>query len=110
MPDDQTLDLMVDELHAMMRAASDVAIVDVREPWEVEICSISGSIAVPLATLPQHVDAVPRDRPVVVVCHHGVRSRHATQWLRAQGIANAQNLQGGIDAWARQVDPSMRVY
>jgi rhodanese-related sulfurtransferase len=104
------LEIPVDEL-ARRRAAPDaVALLDVRDPWEVEICQLPGSINIPLAQLPGRLDALPRDGMLVVLCHHGMRSQQAAHWLRANGIPNAVNLTGGIDAWARLVDPAMRTY
>jgi rhodanese-related sulfurtransferase len=108
------LEIPVDEL-ARRRAAVPIegdglALLDVREPWEVEICRLPGSINIPLAQLPGRVDVLPRDGMLVVLCHHGMRSQQATHWLRANGIANAVNLAGGIDAWARVIDPGMRTY
>lgn len=87
-----------------------VAILDVREPWEVEICALTGGVNVPLSELPARLAATPAGDPLVVVCHHGVRSAHAAAWLRAGGRANARNLAGGLDAWARRIDPSMATY
>lgn len=108
------LEIPVDEL-ARLRAATPIAagglaLLDVRDPWEVEICRLPDSINIPLALLPGRLDALPRDGVLVVVCHHGMRSQQATHWLRANGIANAANLSGGIDAWARMIDPAMRTY
>jgi rhodanese-related sulfurtransferase len=87
-----------------------LTILDVREPWEVAICAIPGSINVPLSSLPQNLDRLPQQGPLVVLCHHGMRSMQAVVWLRQNGFENATNLQGGIDAWARQVDTSMATY
>jgi rhodanese-related sulfurtransferase len=87
-----------------------LAVLDVREPWELEICRLPDSINVPLALLPSRLDALPRGGLLVVVCHHGARSRQAVRWLRANGLGNAVNLIGGIDAWARLIDPAMRTY
>jgi len=87
-----------------------VTVLDVREPWEVAICAIAGSINVPLSTLPQNLSRLPEQGPLVVLCHHGMRSMQAVAWLRQNGFENATNLQGGIDAWARQVDTSMATY
>ncbi len=87
-----------------------LALLDVREPWEIEICRLPESINIPLALLPERLAAVPRDGMLVVLCHHGMRSQQAAQFLRANGIANAVNLTGGIDAWAREIDPAMRTY
>jgi rhodanese-related sulfurtransferase len=108
------LEIPVDEL-ARRRAAAGpeggkLALLDVREPWEVDICQLPDSIKIPLARLPERLDALPRDGMLVVLCHHGMRSLQATHWLRANGIANAVNLSGGIDAWARVIDPAMRTY
>jgi rhodanese-related sulfurtransferase len=87
-----------------------VALLDVREPWEVEICRLPDSINIPLAQLPEQLDTLPRDGMLVVLCHHGMRSRQATHWLRANGLGDAVNLSGGIDAWAREIDPAMGTY
>ena len=106
------LEMPVDEL-ARRRHASPggwPALLDVREPWEVEICRLPDSVNVPLASLPGRLDALPRADMLVVLCHHGMRSRQAVQWLRANRIAHAVNLTGGIDAWARLIDPTMRTY
>jgi rhodanese-related sulfurtransferase len=87
-----------------------VTILDVREKWEFAICAITESINVPLSTLPQNLGRLPPEGPLVVVCHHGGRSMQAVAWLRQNGFANATNLDGGIDGWARQVDQSMATY
>lgn len=92
-------------------AARDSPVVlDVREPWEFDYCRIDDSVSVPLATLPHALDALPRDREIVVVCHHGVRSLHAAAWLRHAGFERVHNLRGGVAAWADQVDPAMKRY
>lgn len=99
------------ETLAAMRAAGDAPFVlDVREPWEVELCAIPGSTHIPLGQLASRAGALPAEEVIVVVCHHGMRSAHATGWLRQQGFDRAINLAGGIDAWARRIDPSMKVY
>lgn len=85
-------------------------VLDVREPWETDICLIDGSIKVPLGSVPASASSLPTDVPVVVTCHHGMRSLRAVSWLRGNGVANAVNLAGGIDAWAREVDASMSTY
>ncbi len=84
--------------------------IDVREPWELEICALPDSRNLPMAQIPQRHDELPRDRILVVLCHHGMRSRQVTGWLRAHDYGNAVNLSGGIDAWARVVDPTVPVY
>jgi rhodanese-related sulfurtransferase len=85
-------------------------VLDVREPWEVELCRIDGSIDIPMGDVPAAVDTLPADAPLVVVCHHGMRSMQVVSWPRGQGMETATNLAGGIDLWAQRVDPAMRRY
>ena len=85
-------------------------VVDVREPWEFDYCRIDDSVSVPLGSLPRALDELPPDRDIVVVCHHGVRSQHAAEWLRRAGFARVHNLRGGVAAWADDVEPTMRRY
>lgn len=102
-------EISVEKLREWLDAGTTLTLLDVREPWETAICRLPGSVLVPLAALPQRVGELPADGPVVVVCHHGIRSANAANWLRRQGRA-AINLAGGIDAWARRIDPDMEVY
>jgi rhodanese-related sulfurtransferase len=104
------LQIDVSALSKIRDEKQDVTILDVREPWEFAICAIETSINVPLSTLPQNLGRLPSEGPLVVLCHHGGRSMQAVAWLRQNGFANATNLEGGIDAWARQVDRSMATY
>lgn len=98
------------ELSRRLAADDAPVVVDVREPWELDICRLDDSLDVPLGELPDRIMALPADRPLVILCHHGMRSRRAALWLRARGIERVSNLRGGIDAWARTVDPGMRTY
>lgn len=86
------------------------AFLDVREDFERQICQIPDSLHIPMGQIGQHLEAIPRDQPLVVYCHHGARSNQVTRFLRQQGFARAMNLAGGIDAWAREVDPGMQRY
>ena len=95
---------------ARWRAGAGCRLLDVREAWELEICRFEDAFHIPLAELPDRLDEVPDGAPVVVICHHGVRSARATRFLRARGVPGAVNLDGGIDAWARTIDPTMAVY
>ncbi len=103
-------EIEVEELARLRAGDPAPALVDVREPWEVGICAIPGSVNLPLTMLAGGAGELPRDRPLVVICHHGIRSLHATGWLRRMGFDNAVNLRGGIDAWARRIDPDMATY
>lgn len=107
---DYPISLTVTELDARRSGGEPIVLLDVREPWELDIVRFPEALAIPLSTLPTRIGEVPTDRPVVVVCHHGMRSYKAMSWLRQNGVANAINLEGGIDAWARQIEPTMGVY
>lgn len=100
----------VETLDAMRRAGDDHTLIDVREPWEVELCAIPGAVHIPMQTIPDRLADIPDGKPAVVMCHHGGRSAQVTMWLRERGYGQATNLSGGIDAWARRIDPDMRTY
>ena len=100
-----------EQLKSLRDSENSVTVLDVREPWECDVAKIAGSKHIVMGDVParfnQELD--PEDH-IVVVCHHGVRSMNVTAWLRQQGFEKVQSLQGGIDRWARQVDPSVPVY
>lgn len=98
------------EDYAALRTSLPHAVLDVREPWEFELCHLPESHHVPLGELTGRVGELARDRTWIVVCHHGVRSRAAQAWLLSQGFTRVVNLAGGIDAWARRVEPTMTQY
>ena len=104
------LQIAPSELARWRAAGQAVVVLDVREAWELAICRLPDSLAIPLGRLPDRHGELPRDVPLVVLCHHGVRSMNATLWLRRAGFGNAVNLAGGIDAWSRDVDPFCPVY
>jgi rhodanese-related sulfurtransferase len=85
-------------------------LVDVREPWEFELCRIEGSRLIPLGELARRIDELPRERALVMVCHTGRRSQNAAMLLAQAGFTDVQNLSGGVEGWAVEVDPSMRRY
>jgi rhodanese-related sulfurtransferase len=85
-------------------------LLDVREPWEHQVCSIEGSELIPMRAVPAKMTELDREREIVCVCHHGGRSAHVGMFLERQGFANVYNLAGGVDAWARQVDKTMPTY
>ncbi len=85
-------------------------VLDVREPWETEICGFEEGLKIPMEEIPARVAELPRDGILVVMCHHGQRSLRVASWLRGQGIARATSLAGGIDAWAAARAPGMARY
>ena len=90
-------------------SASDLQLLDIREPWEWSIAEIGAPQRIPMNELPASLDRFDKSRELIVYCHHGVRSTMAAEWLRAQGF-RARNLAGGIDRWSREIDPAVRRY
>ena len=85
-------------------------LLDVRQPWEFEICKIENSVLVPMSQIPAHLESLDSERETVVICHHGVRSRRVGQYLEQAGFKNIINLSGGVTQWSRTVDNQMPTY
>ena len=85
-------------------------LLDVREPWEFQTCHIAGSQLVPMREIPARIGELDSAAEVVVICHHGGRSMQVALFLERQGFSSVSNLAGGVDGWAKTVDPSMPVY
>src|SRR5256885_17139931 len=98
------------KLHEMISRGQEIALVDVREPFEFEIARIPNSRLIPLGTIPDRLTEIPRTETTVVMCKSGVRSARAIEFLRGEGFENLLNLEGGLDAWREEVDPTMRKY
>jgi adenylyltransferase/sulfurtransferase len=112
-PPDVTEDLEVsveDLARALGHGGSPPLVVDVREPLEWQICRIEPSVLIPLGTLEARAGELDRSRPIVTVCHTGVRSLRAAVALRAGGYPDARSLAGGVEAWATRIDPAMPRY
>lgn len=88
----------------------DAVFLDVREDSELAICRIEGALHIPMGEIPERYKALPKEGPLLVFCHHGMRSSNVVQYLEAKSFENALNLAGGIHAWAVEVDPEMRRY
>lgn len=93
-----------------LSADTNTVLLDVREPWEYRLAHLPDARLIPLAELPSRFREIPADRPVIVYCHHGIRSWHAACFLEQNDYENVFNLAGGIDAWARELEPAMRRY
>lgn len=85
-------------------------LLDVREPWEFDICAIDNSILIPMGQIPAKIDTLNPDQEIVVICHHGIRSAQVCRYLEHQGFEQMINLAGGVEAWAKDVDIDMAVY
>jgi rhodanese-related sulfurtransferase len=100
-----------EELKTLLANNSDVVVLDVRESWELETAKIADSQHIPMGDIPARFNQeLDPEKHIVVICHHGVRSMNVTAWLRRQGFEKVQSLRGGIDRWARQIDPNVPVY
>ncbi|HVM45530.1 MAG TPA: rhodanese-like domain-containing protein [Candidatus Thermoplasmatota archaeon] len=89
--------------------AGEAVLLDVREPSELARASIDGALHVPMRQVPARVGELPKDKPILVICHHGGRSQAVADWLAPHGF-DVHNVAGGIDAWADEVDPSVPKY
>ena len=103
------VEITPEALKARLDAGDAPAILDVRDAWEHAIGALPGARLIPMEELPFRADELDPRRETVVYCHHGVRSAAAAQWLRQLGFP-AVSLQGGIDAWALAIDPTLRRY
>ncbi|MGA2383050.1 MAG: molybdopterin-synthase adenylyltransferase MoeB [Gemmatimonadales bacterium] len=97
-------------LRAEMGGGKKVQLVDVREPFEWEICHIAGSMLIPLGELPARLAELDPRAPVVAICHTGRRSLDAARFLKSRGFADARSLNGGVALWADEVDSAMARY
>lgn len=85
-------------------------LLDVRQPWEFEVCKIDNSVLLPMSEIPARIESLDTDRETVVICHHGIRSRRVGHYLEQSGFKNIINLSGGVAQWAKTVDTQMPTY
>lgn len=98
------------ELQKMKASGENFQLIDVREPYEYDICNIDGEL-IPMSEIPTSVDRIAKDKKVVIHCRSGKRSGDMLLWLeKNHGFDNLYNLKGGILAWAKDIDPSMPTY
>jgi len=98
------------ELKQLMDSGNNLLILDVREPYEYDLCRIEGSKLIPLGELEERMGEIDKTADVVVYCHVGMRSARAVELLSTKGFGRVRNLKGGIRAWAEEVDHSVPVY
>ena len=85
-------------------------LLDVRTDEETAVCTLPDSVHIPMNLIPLRSNELPDDLPIVVYCHHGLRSLHTARYRADAGFETLYNLQGGIDAWAAQIDENMARY
>ncbi|MFH1499923.1 MAG: rhodanese-like domain-containing protein [Verrucomicrobiota bacterium] len=105
------LEISVSETRRLLDESPDaVLLIDVREPFERDICKIDAAEPIPMRQIPENLGTLPRDRHLLIHCHHGGRSLRVTEYLRANGFARVSNVAGGIQAWADEIEPGMTRY
>ena len=109
---DASLDVDVEQVKQMLDQNQQFLLLDCREPSELAVAKIEGSLHIPMRETIERQDELQeyRDQPIVVYCHHGGRSARVTHWLRANGFPQAQNMAGGIDWWSQTIDPDIPRY
>jgi rhodanese-related sulfurtransferase len=108
---DLALEITPVEVKARLDSGEHIRLIDVREPNEHAICQIAGAELIPMQTIPQNLqDLDSGEAPIIVFCHHGVRSLAVVDWLRRQGVENCQSMAGGTDRWSLEIDPGVCRY
>jgi adenylyltransferase/sulfurtransferase len=102
-------EISVNDLKRKLDENEKITVLDVREPAEFRICNIGGTL-IPLGVLPLRLNELDPASDIAVICHHGNRSRWAVDFLRQRGFSRAKNVTGGIEAWAKSIDPAMPRY
>ena len=103
-------DLTPAELKQRLAERLPLVLLDVRQDWETRLCRLDNSLHIPIEEIELRSEELDPAAETIVYCHQGVRSAAVAEYLRGLGFANVRNLAGGLDAWARSVDPSMRRY
>jgi adenylyltransferase/sulfurtransferase len=103
-------DITPQELKARLDAGRPPVLLDVREDWETRLCRLPNAVHIPIEEIERRVEELDPEDEIVVYCHQGVRSAAVARWLEGLGFRSVRNLAGGLDAWARTVDPTMRRY
>jgi len=98
------------ELKARLAGSDRPLLLDVRQDWETRLCRLDNAVHIPIEEIELRVDELNAADEIVVYCHQGVRSAAVADYLRQRGFKNVKNLLGGLDYWARTVDPAMRRY
>jgi len=85
-------------------------VLDVREPWEYQLCHIDNSRLIPMNQVARAIEELNKEEEIFIICHHGIRSQRVGLLLKDFGFQKVVNVSGGIDAWAQSVDPGMATY
>ncbi len=111
MADETPWELTPAEVKTRLEAGERLRLIDVREPFEFTQAAIAGSELIPMRTIPASLQQLEAEEtPLVVLCHHGMRSLQVVAWLREQGVSRCSSLAGGIDRWSLEVDAKVPRY
>ncbi|MFW5697191.1 MAG: rhodanese-like domain-containing protein [Fimbriimonadaceae bacterium] len=105
-----TPEISVQEVKKLLDKGEDVYLLDVREPSELQYSKLEGAENVPMGQVPQRVEEMDPEKRTVVICRSGARSGEITDYLLGKGFKRVENMEGGMNEWARSVDPSQRTY
>ena len=103
-------ELTPNELKQRLEQRDAIVLLDVRQDWETRLCKLDNALHIPIEEIELRTAELNSADEIVVYCHQGVRSAAVAEYLRSLGFGNVKNLAGGLDAWARSIDPSMRRY
>jgi rhodanese-related sulfurtransferase len=107
------MEITAEDVKHRLDAGETLALIDVREPFEHRAAHIEGAELIPMNSIPEHLPELrtkSAEAPLIVICHHGVRSLNVVSWLRRQGVANCWSMEGGIDQWSLTIDPAVPRY
>jgi len=99
------------QLHEYLtQTDSNPLLLDVRERWEFEYCHIEGSTLISMGELPSKMNTLDPQQDIIMICHHGIRSRQMGYYMEQAGFKHITNLDGGVEQWAEDVDTTMKRY
>lgn len=107
------LEISPQEVKQKLESGASFRLVDVREPFELQLARIDGAELIPMRTIPTAFQSLQREAaqvPIVFFCHHGIRSLQVVNWLREHGVEACQSMQGGIERWSLEIDPAIPRY
>lgn len=99
-----------EEIQQRLQSGEDLLLVDVREPEEICIAALPDALVCPMSRAAEWIDRLPKEQPLIIFCHHGIRSMQVAMALTQRGHGNVTNMTGGIDRWSTQVDPGVPRY
>jgi len=105
------MEITAQEVKRRLDAGEKLRLIDVREPFEFQQARIDGAELIPMRSVGQSLATLENEeKPIVVFCHHGMRSLQVVGWLRQQGVENCVSMSGGIDHWSLVIDPNVARY